>query len=194
MNKKNFTLIEANIWKHNTEQKYVVDLFLGRDIEGKQQRTSKTCYTLADARKTLTLAKADKIKGTAKTKCKVPTIFGLMDDYRQVHISVNTESTTAYGYSVIESHLKAYFDSTGKNARVDKITATTIDQYYKYLRDIRTKRLPNGMGANTIRKHYNYLSQLFDYALKHSDVYGIHINPVKNSTPPKQTESSHTRP
>ena len=29
------------------------------------------------------------------------------------------------------------------------------------------------MGANTIRKHYNYLSQLFDYALKHSDVYGI---------------------
>lgn len=179
-------MIESNIWKHNTEQKYVVDLFLGRDAEGKQQRTSKTCYTLADARKTLTHAKADKIKGTAKTKCKAPTIFELMDDYKQVHVEVNTEQTTSYGYSVIENHLKAYFDSTGKNARVDKITATTIDHYYKYLRDIRTKRLPNGMGANTIRKHYNYLSQLFDYALKHSDVYGIHINPVGNSTPPKR--------
>ncbi len=189
MNKKDFTLIEPNIWKHNTEQKYVVDIFLGRDAEGKQQRTSKTCYSLADARKTLTLVKADKIKGTAKTKCKAPTIFELIDDYRQVHIDVNTEQTTSYGYSVIENHLKAYFDSTGKNTRVNKITATTIDQYYKYLRAIRTKRLPNGMGANTIRKHYNYLSQLFDYALKHSDVYGIHINPVKNSTPPNKQKA-----
>lgn len=80
----------------------MVDLFLGRDTEEKQQRTSKTCYTLADARKTLTLAKADNIKGTAKTKCKAPTIFELMDDYRQVHVEVNTEQTTAYGYSVIE--------------------------------------------------------------------------------------------
>ena len=34
MNKKDFTSIEPNIWKHNTEQKYVVDLFLGRDAEG----------------------------------------------------------------------------------------------------------------------------------------------------------------
>lgn len=74
-------MIEPNIWKHNTEQKYVVDLFLVRGAEGKQQRTSKTCYTLAEARNTLTLAKADKIKGTTKTKCKAPTIFELMDDY-----------------------------------------------------------------------------------------------------------------
>lgn len=189
MNKKNFTLIEPNIWKHNTEQKYVVDIFLGRDSNGKQQRTSKTCYSLADARKTLTLAKADKIKGVAKTKCKVPTIYELMDDYRQVHVAVNTEKTTSYGYSVIENHLKAYFESTGKNTRVDKISATTIDQYYKYLRDIRSKRLPNGMGANTIRKHHHYLNQLFDYALKHSDVYGIHINPVKNATPPNKQKA-----
>ncbi len=190
MNKKDFTLIESNIWKHNTEQKYVVDIFLGRDSEGKQQRTSKTCYSLADARKTLTLAKAEKIKGTAKTKSKTPTIFELMENYRQVHVEVNTEQTTAYGYSVIENHIKAYFEKTGKNTRVDKITATTIDQYYKYLRDIRSKRLPNGMGANTIRKHYNYLSQLFDYALKHSEVYGIHINPVKNSTPPNKQKAN----
>ena len=189
MNKKNFTLIEPNIWKHNTEQKYVVDIFLGRDAEGKQQRTSKTCYSLADARKTLTLAKADKIKGTAKTKCKAPTIFELMDNYREVYVDVNTEQTTSYGYSVIENHIKAFFESTEKNTRVDKITATTIDQYYKYLREIRSTRLPNGMGANTIRKHYNYLSQLFDYALKHSDVYGIHVNPVRNSTPPKKQKT-----
>ena len=61
---QNFTLIEPNIWKHKTEQKYVVDIFLGRDAEGKQQRTSKTRYSLTEERKTLTLAKADKIKGT----------------------------------------------------------------------------------------------------------------------------------
>ncbi len=189
MNKKDFTLIEPNIWKHNTEQKYVVDIFLGRDENGKQQRTSKTCYSLKEAQTTLTLAKADKIKGVAKTKSKTPTIFELMENYRQVHVAVNTEQTTSYGYSVIENHIKAFFEATKKNTRVDKISASTIDQYYKYLRDIRSKRLPEGMGVNTIRKHYNYLSQLFDFALKHNNVYGININPVKNSTPPKKQKA-----
>ena len=94
MNKKDFTLIEQNIWKHNIEQKYVVDIFLGRDEKGKQQRTAKTCYSLSDARKTLALAKAEKINGTAKTKSKTPTIIELMDDYRQIHVEINTEKIT----------------------------------------------------------------------------------------------------
>ncbi len=121
MNKKDFTLIEPNIWKHNNEQKYVVDIFLGRDENGKQQRTSKTCYSLKEAQTTLALAKADKIKGVAKTKSKTPTIFELMENYRQVYIEVNTEQTTSYGYSVIENHIKAFFEATKKNTRIDKI-------------------------------------------------------------------------
>ena len=43
MNKKDFTLIKPNIWKHNTEQKYVIDLFLERAAEGKQQITCFCC-------------------------------------------------------------------------------------------------------------------------------------------------------
>ncbi len=46
-------------------------------------------------------------------------------------------------------------------------------------------------GASKIRKHYIYLSQLFNYALKHSDAYGIHINPMRNSTPQKNNKQSH---
>lgn len=189
MNKKDYTLIEQNIWKHNTSQKYVVDIFLGRDLEGKQQRTTKTCYSLKEARDTLTIAKAEKLKGVAKTKCKAPSVFELMKDYRTVYIERKTEKTTSYSYTVIENHIKRFFEETGKNTRVDKITSTTIDQYYTYLSSLRTKRLPDGMGANTIIKHYNYLNQLFDYSIKHSDIYGIHVNPVRNSTPPRKQKA-----
>lgn len=90
---------------------------------------------------------------------------------------------------MIENHVKNFFESTGKNPHIDKITATTIDQYYKYLLGLRTKRLPNGMGANTVRKHSNYLHQLFVYAKKHTDIYGIRINPVEDSTPPKRQKA-----
>lgn len=186
MNKKTYTNIEPNIWKHNTEQKYVVDIFLGRDEDGKQQRTTKTYYSLKEAREGLVLAKALKINGVSKTKIKTPTIYELMDDYRKTYINSNNEKTTAYGYSVIEKHVKTFFEKTGKNPRVDKITATTIDQYYRYLANLRTERLPHGMGANTIRKHNNYLHQLFVYAKKHTDVYGIRVNPIEDSTPPKR--------
>ena len=186
MKKEDYTLIEQNIWKHNTEQKYKVDLYLGRDENGKQQRTTKTCYSLAEARKTLTLAKADKIKGTGKTKSKSPTIFKLIEDYRQVYVVRRTEKTTAYGYGVIDNHLKNFFGTTGKNTRLDKITSRVIDQYFTYLADIKTKRSPNGIGANTIIKHYNYLNQIFDFAVKHSETYGILVNPVKNATKPKR--------
>lgn len=189
MNKKTYTNIEPNIWKHNTEQKYVIDIFLGRDENGKQQRTTKTYYSLKEARAGLVLAKAEKLNGVAKTKVKTPTIYELMDDYRKTYIASNNEKTTAYGYSVIENHIKKFFEFTGKNTRVDKITATTINQYYRYLADLRTKRLPNGMGANTVRKHSNYLHQLFVYAKKHTDVYGIRINPVEDSTPPKRQKA-----
>lgn len=186
MNKKEYTLIEQNIWKHNSGKKYLVDIYLGRDEQGKQQRTTKTYYSLADSRRALAIIKADRIKGIAKTKTKAPTIFELMKDYREVYIERKTEKTTSYGYSVIEKHIKTFFDETNINTRVDKITATTIDKYYSYLLNMRTKRLPNGMSANSIIKHYNYLSQLFDYAVKHNDVYGINVNPVKKSTPPKK--------
>lgn len=189
MDKKTYTNIEPNIWKHNTEQKYVIDIFLGRDENGKQQRTTKTYYSLKEAREGLVLAKAKKINGVAKTKVKTPTIYELMSDYRKTYISTNNEETTSYGYSVIENHIKNFFESTGKNTRVDKITATTINQYYRYLADLRTKRLPNGMSANTIRKHNNYLHQLFVYAKKHVDVYGIRVNPVEDSTPPKKVKA-----
>jgi len=109
-----------------------------------------------------------------------------MEDFRNVHIKRQNEETTSYGYLVVENHIKAFFETTGKNTRVDKITTTTIDQYYSYLSNIRTKRLPNGMNPNTIRKHGNYLNQLFVYAIKHKETYGININPVTNSTPPKR--------
>lgn len=189
MDKKTYTNIEPNIWKHNTEQKYVIDIFLGRDENGKQQRTTKTYYSLKEARAGLVLAKAEKLNGVAKTKIKTPTIFELMVDYRKNYISTNNEKTTAYGYSIIENHIKNFFESTGKNPRVDKITATTINQYYRYLLDLQTKRLPSGMSPNTIRKHSNYLHQLFVYAKKHTDVYGIRINPVEDSTPPKRQKA-----
>lgn len=189
MDKKKYTRIEQNIRKHNTEQKYIVDIYLGRDENKKQQRTSKTCYSLADARKQLALAKVNRIKGTARTKGKTPHITELMENYRKVYIKTQTEETTSYGYSVIEKHIISFFETTKKNTRVDKITATTIDQYYQYLADIRNERLPNGMGANTVRKHSNFLSQLFTYAIKHSDVYGIHSNPVTNSTPPRREKA-----
>lgn len=189
MNKKFYTLIEPNIWKHNTEKKYVVDIFLGRDENRKQQRTTKTYYSLEEARKGLVLAKAQKMTGVSKTKVKTPTIYELMDDYRKTYIDSNNEKTTAYGYQVIENHIKNFFESTGVIPRVDKITATTIDQYYRYLRELQTNRLPDGMGANTIRKHSNYLHQLFDYARKHADIYGIISNPVENSTPPKRQKA-----
>lgn len=189
MNKKEYTRVEQNIFKHNDEKKYIVDIYLGRDENGKQQRTTKTYYSLADARKAITLLKADRIKGVAKTKSKAPTILQLMEDYRKTYVERKTEKTTSYGYSVIESHVRCFFEETGKNIRVDKITASTIDQYYSYLANIKTKRLPNGMGENTIIKHYNYLCQLFDYAIKHNDIYGININPVKNSTPPKKKKA-----
>lgn len=186
MNKKDYTLIEQNIWKHNTSPKYIVDVYLGRDADGKQQRTTKTCYSLSDARKTLTLTKADKIKGTGKTKSKAPSIYELMKDYREVYVERKTEKTTAYGYGVIERHITNFFNTTGKNTRLDKITSSTVDQYFTYLANIRTKRSPNGIGANTIIKHFNYLNQLFDYAVKHQDTYGILVNPVKNATKPKR--------
>lgn len=189
MNKKTYTNIKPNIWKHNTKQKYVIDIFLGRDENGKQQRTTKTCYSLKEAQAELSLAKVQKLQGVAKTKVKTPTVYELMEDYRKTYISSNNEKTTAYGYLVIENHIKGFFESTGKNPRVDKITATTIDQYYRYLAGLRTNRLPNGMGANTIRKHSNYLHQLFNYAKKHIDVYGIRVNPVEDSTPPKRQKA-----
>lgn len=73
MNKKEYTLIEQNIWKHNSGKKYLVDIYLGRDEQGKQQRTTKTYYSLADSRKALAIIKADRIKGIAKTKTKIYT-------------------------------------------------------------------------------------------------------------------------
>ena len=190
MNKKKFTLIEQNIWKHNSEQKYVVDIFLGRDENGKSQRTSKTCYSLADARKTLIYAKAEKVKGVSKTKNKVPSIFELMVDYREIYIERETEKTTSYGYSIIENHIKRFFEETKKNTRIDKITTIVIDQYYTHISNLRSTRLPNGLGSNTIRKHSQYLSQLFQFAIDRSETYCIYTNPVKKSKLPKKRKAN----
>lgn len=46
------------------------------------------------------------------------------------------------------------------------------------------------MGANTIRKHHNFLNQLFEYAIKHPETYGIYTNPVAKSTPPSRKKSN----
>lgn len=45
------------------------------------------------------------------------------------------------------------------------------------------------MGNNSIIKHYNYLSQLFDFAITHNDTYGIQTNPVKKATKPKKEKA-----
>lgn len=185
MNKKDYTLIEKNIWQNNSEpDKFVIDLYLGRDANGKQQRTTKTFYSLPEAQKALILFKAEKIKGTCKTKSMSPVIQKLMEDYRLIYIQRKTEETTAYGYSVIEKHISTFFEQTGKNARLDKITTTTIDQYFTYL------STEKGMGSNSVIKHYNYLSQIFDYAIDHSDEYGIQINPVKKAIRPKKQKAN----
>lgn len=188
MNKRNYTLIEQNIYKHNTEQKYVIDIFLGRDDNGKQQRTTKTYYSLKEARKALTIVKAEKATGMAKTKVKTPTIYELMEDYRNTYILTNNEKTTQYGYRVIENHIKAFFEVSNCNPHVDKITPEVVNRYYSYLINIRTKRLPMGMSPNTVRKHNNYLHQLFVYAKKHKK-YGIKVNPTEDSTPPKKKKA-----
>ncbi|MCR5654244.1 MAG: hypothetical protein K6G07_01190 [Lachnospiraceae bacterium] len=62
-----------------------------------------------------------------------------------------------------------------------------------HLLGIKSKRCPNGLSVNTVRKHRDYLNLIFEYALKHRDVYGLKENPVKFSTLPKGRKSEAAR-
>lgn len=78
MNKKIIRWLKQIYGNIIANKNILVDIFLGRDSEGRAKRTSKTCYSLVEARKTLTLAKAEKLKGTAKAKVKAPLVSELM--------------------------------------------------------------------------------------------------------------------
>lgn len=189
MNKKDFDLVEPNIYKHKIQQKYVVDIYLGKDENNKQQRTTKTFYDLKSARECLILLKADRVKGTAKKKARCSTIFELIKSYKEIYQDGNIADTTSSAYQVIENHLSDFFDTSGENSRIDKITATTIEKYYRYLKNIKTKRNPNGLSPNTIKKHHFYIQQIFSYACKHQETYGIVKNPMNNVMTPKKVDA-----
>lgn len=77
---------------------------------------------------------------------------------------------------IIENHLIAYF----KDLNLAEITVYQIEDYY-------SRKLEDGIAANTIRKHAVYLNQLFRFARKNRL---IDYNPAEDADRPKYVKST----
>jgi integrase len=92
-------------------------------------------------------------------------------------IKNKVENTTYEGYSIqINKHIIPYFKEF--NLKIQEVNILHIEKYifYKY------NNSENKLSANTLKKHYHNIKQIFDYAIK---LNLINKNPALNVSLPK---------
>lgn len=177
IDKSKWNNIEKNIWQStDNPKKFMLVLYFGRDAKGKMKKSSKIIYgTLTEARKVLKQHDVDRLqeKVNVPSKC---TLKDVIDDWNATIGDISTEVTTQTSNRNIQRHITEFFG----DARLNKITATLIQRYMAYLK---TER---GLSNNTVNKHRTHLNTLFNYAMLHDDVYGLHKNPMEKVKPLKK--------
>lgn len=142
-------------------KKYRITLELGKGGDGKRLREYKTFNTYEEAKKVLTEFEYNRQRNLLVNSDSIKVkefLLHWMDNY----VKYNCEITTINGYeNIINNHVIPYLG----NIELQKLQATDIQRYYKYLLD--TKKL----SPNTVHKHHANIRKALDYALKHQFIY-----------------------
>lgn len=154
---------------------YYVAFTYGRDGNGKFIRKYKTYSTLKEARAAKREFDANKDHGDTLSPRRI-TLGDVMQEWLKTVAQPKIAHTTYYGYEqIVRNHLLK--DKIGK-LPIQDIKARDIQQYYA--------RALEKLSPNTVIKHYNLLSSIFDYAVMMKYAYR---NYVKETMPPKKIVS-----
>lgn len=155
--------------------KYRVCFDYGIDREGNRVRKYRTFDTKRDATRAFNEHKVKMDKGTQIMPSEY-TFAQWLDYWYKDIILPQIEETTAYGYrGMIENYLKPQLGEI----RLQKLTASDIQQYYTWLMD--EKKL----SPNTVIKHHNLLTNTLNAAERQEY---ITKNPMRAVSPPKKRQ------
>ncbi|MEX1308768.1 MAG: tyrosine-type recombinase/integrase [Eubacteriales bacterium] len=148
--------VEKNIAYDDVRKRYYVTLNYGKNLKTSENvKSTKTCKSLAEARKILRAHLVDIDKKTAIIPVDDTLESYLNYWYKTIALN-NHEETTCNGYrNIIYNHLIPYF----KKTKLQDINARSINEYKAY--KFKEKMISN----NTLRKHYDLLKQVLKNAV-----------------------------
>jgi integrase len=150
----------------------------------KRNQVCKRGFRLqGDAKAYLASIEASKFDGTFVAGSNT-----LLVDYKNIWLRREYKDKAVAGdkkpktYLYYKAILASRFDDYFAGVKLQRVNARHIENYLKHLRGI-AGRNGKPLAKNTIRKHYEALRVLFNYAHKHRD---ISINPIDTVNPPKR--------
>lgn len=156
--------VEKGIYYDNNTKNYIVSFFYGRTANGKQQRHSKTFFTLQEARKAKKQFEAEK---QLKLQPPPPSKIKLSVYIQKFIDNSNRTPCTIYSYTRTQKRVNNFYIAT---MSIEKITPDNIRDYVKYL------QAETEMKPQTINKDLIFLSTVFKRAYKDEL---IRYNPIE---------------
>ncbi|GHV40072.1 site-specific integrase [Clostridia bacterium] len=163
--------VERNIYYDTERELYYVNFDYGKDETGKRVKSAKTFKKKSEAKKALTIFEAGRISKTIVA----PTFVKLsewLEYWLNTIKAARCEETTLYGYrNIINKHLVPALG----DMRLQAITPTVINKYM-------TAKQAEGLGANTIGKHYTVLKDALKHAVNEEKIPKNpcdRVNPLK---------------
>ena len=153
-------------------------------VDGKQKTFTKTikCSNRTEANKEYKLFEAECLKGEVLSsqtlKLTIAQLYAYwLKNHGEVHLSLGTIQY----YQFVSTRILAALG----HLRIDKITPRHIHQFLEQLRKPDASIYDKPLSATTIRKHYIFLKDLLNCAVKWDFLV---TNPMANIEPPKRAK------
>ena len=169
--------VEANIAYDDQKQRYYVTLHYGTDAVGNRMKRTRCFPTLEQAR----LVRDKFVRARSIRENIMPTgvtVGRWLDYWLDNVIRPHRAVTTTYGYQkIIDNHLKPLLG----HIMLQSLTAMQVQQYM-------SRKLQEGLSANTIRKHHVLLNTAVGLAVR-QDMLAKNV--VQAVEPPPKLSPHH---